>query len=99
MSDTIFFEIILPAEDDYTLDYRHGIETRLNLVLRAAGIGEVTGGGTGMGKANIDVEITDPERGLALIRKVLQSLEVASTAVIREEGSQSIEHPVYGKSA
>jgi hypothetical protein len=94
MSETTFFEIILLSAD-FTFGGRDEIDDPLNDALRNAGLGEVTGGGTGMGKSNIDVEVTDANRGLSLIREVLQELGVAPSAVIRQSGSPSVEHSVY----
>lgn len=98
MSATTFFEIILQAAD-FTFDRRDEIEDPLDEALQAAGLGEVTGGGSGMGIANIDVEVTDTQRGLALIREVLQTLGVAPSTIIRQSGSPSIEHSVYDRNA
>jgi hypothetical protein len=48
---------------------RHEIENSLDAALKCVGLGEITGGGTGMGEANIDVEVIDPLQGLALMRR------------------------------
>jgi len=48
----------------------------------AAGIGEVTGAGSGLGVSNLDVEVTDLDEGLALLRTVLQDLEVPPSTMI-----------------
>src|SRR5678816_2333876 len=63
MGETVFFEIMFPVAAHYTLDDRHEIEDRLDKALQHARLGEVTGGGTGLGSANIDVEVTNPQRG------------------------------------
>lgn len=94
MSETTFFEIILLSAD-FTFGGRDEIADPLDDALRNAGLGEVTGGGTGMGISNIDVEADDPNRGLLLIREVLQKLAVAPSTVIRQSGSPSVEHSVY----
>ena len=98
MSETTFFEITLLAAES-TFGGRDEIEDPLDDALKQAGIGEVTGGGSGMGIANIDVEVADPERGLALIREVLRNLGVAPSTIIRQSGSPYIEHSVYEPSA
>lgn len=95
MSDTTFFEITFSIGPDYTIASRHEIEDSLDEALQLAGIGEVTGGGAGMSKANIDVEVTDPTLGLALIRRILQDFSVPPSAVIRQNGSPSVNHAVY----
>lgn len=94
MSDTTFFEIILQSAD-CNFGGRDEIEDPLDEALRNASLGEVTGGGSGMGVTNIDVEVTDAEQGLMVIRQVLQRLEVAKSTVIRQSGSPSIRHLVY----
>lgn len=94
MSETTFFEIILQSAD-FNFEGRDEIEDPLDEALQQANLGEVTGGGSGMGVSNIDVEVTNPEQGLIVIRQVLQSLEVAKSTVIRQSGSPSIRHPVY----
>jgi hypothetical protein len=65
----------------------HEVEGSLQEALAAAGIGEVTGAGSGLGVSNLDVEITDLDAGLALVRKVLRDLEVPpSTMIYLNEG-------------
>ena len=46
----------------------------------------------GRGITNIDIEVTDTQRGLALIRDVLQTLGVAPSTIIRQSGSPPLEH-------
>eukprot|EP01031_Cornospumella_fuschlensis_P019507 gene19507-23906_t len=69
---------------DFTFGGRDEIEDPLDDALRKAQLGEVTGGGSGRGISNIDVEVTDPERGLAVIREVLRRLGVARSTIIRQ---------------
>lgn len=94
MSGTTFFEIILQTED-FTFGGRDEIEDPIDEALQQAELGEVTGGGTGMGRSNIDIEVTDPQRGLALIREILRSVGVAPSTVIRQAGAPPIYYPVY----
>ena len=94
MSETTFFEIILQSAD-FNFGGRDEIEDPLDEALQQANLGEVTGGGSGRGVSNIDVEVTDPEQGLKVIRQLLQSLEVAKSTVIRQSGCPSIQHSVY----
>ena len=94
MNESTFFEIILQSAD-FNFGGRDEIEDPLDEALQQANLGEVTGGGSGMGVSNIDVEATDPVRGLILIREVLQGLGVAKSTVIRQAGSPSIRHSVY----
>jgi hypothetical protein len=98
MSETTFFEITFYVAH-FTFSGRDEIEDPLNEALQQAGLGEVTGGGSGMGVANIDIEVTDPKRGLSLIREVLCKLGVAPSTIIRQSGFPSIEHSVYQPSA
>lgn len=84
-----FLEIVLESAD-FTLDSRDEVEDPLHEALTEAGIGEVTGAGGGMGKSNIDVEVTDLQAGLALVRRVLRNLKVAaSTVIYAHQGDQS----------
>jgi hypothetical protein len=76
-----FLEIVLESKD-FAYDGRDEVEDSLHEALTAAGIGEVTGAGSGMGKSNIDVEVSDLEAGLALVRRVLGDLKVAASTVI-----------------
>lgn len=81
-----FLEVILQS-DDATFLERDEVEDSLQEALAAAGIGEVTGAGSGFGVSNLDVEITDLDAGLALVRKVLRDLEVPpSTMIYLNEG-------------
>jgi len=95
MSEMTFFEVSFPIAADYSVSDRHDIEDRLDEALRHAGLGEVTGGGTGLGKANIDIEVNDTQPALTLIRETLRFLAVPRSTVIRQSGSQSIYHSVY----
>lgn len=90
-----FFEITTLIGADYAVADRHEIEDALDEALQHAGLGEVTGGGAGLGQANIDAEISDPVRGLAVMRRILQGFSVPSTAIIRQNGCPSIHHTVY----
>ena len=92
--DPVFLEVVL-LSDDFTLGGRDEIEDPLEEALRAAGVGEVTGGGTGMGVCNIDVEVTDPALGLQVIRAVLQGLGVARSTVINQYHPTKQVHLVY----
>jgi hypothetical protein len=94
MKQTTFFEIIL-HDADFTFDGRDEIEDPLDDALRAAKLGEVTGGGSGMGLCNIDVEVTDPVRGLALVREQLRALGVAPSTEINQYEPEHIVHRVY----
>jgi len=80
MSDH-FFEIIFHNQD-WQFDGRDDIEDPLDEALSQAGVGEVTGGGSGMGICNVDVDATDFDAALSIIRAVLAELEVAPSTQI-----------------
>ncbi len=77
MQKDAFFEIILPAPrgEEEPAD-RFEVEDALQDALSEAGVGEVTGGGTGEGVSIVDVEVTDFDRALPIIRRVLRELRV-----------------------
>lgn len=84
-----FLEIVLESAA-FTFDGRYEIEDPVHEALTAAGIGEVIGSGGGMGKSNIDVEVSDLQAGLALVRRVLGGLRVAAGTVIHaQQGDQA----------
>jgi len=99
--ERFFLEIILQTADS-TVHARDDVEDPLQEALTAAGLGEVTGAGAGLGVSNIDVEVTDVEAGLALVRRVLRELRIPpSTMIYLNEGDYSkgtdrvISYPVY----
>jgi hypothetical protein len=101
MRERFFLEIILQTADS-TLHARDDVEDPLQEALTAAGLGEVTGAGSGLGVSNIDVEVTDLEAGLALVRRVLRELHTPpSTMIYLNEGNYSTgtdsvtPYPVY----
>jgi hypothetical protein len=76
-----------PPVDDSACLERDEVEDSLQEALVAAGIGEVTGAGSGLGVSHLDVEVTGLKEGLALVRKVLRDLEVPpSTTICLNEG-------------
>jgi hypothetical protein len=80
-----FFEIVFQSAD-FVFGGRDEVEDLLEEALHAKNLGVVTGGGTGLGMCNIDVEVNDAERGLALIRAALRELGVApSTRIYQGE--------------
>lgn len=94
MSASVFLEIVLRA-DEFTFDGRDEIEDPLEEALASSGLGEVTGGGSGLGSANIDVEVVDLSRGLQLIKQVLRGLNVGPSTVINQYEPQETVHRVY----
>jgi len=91
---TTFYEIILQSAD-FTFSGRDEIEDPLHEALKEASLGEVTGGGSGMGRSNIDVEVNDAEKGLSKIREVLKVLGVAPSTEINQYEPVRITHRVY----
>jgi len=81
--ENIFLEIVLKSED-FKFGGRDAVEDPLDEELQKNNLGEVTGGGSGMGTTNIDVEVSDLEKGLELIRSVLSNLGVAKSTVINQ---------------
>lgn len=95
MTDTFFLEIVLVSAD-FTFGGRDEIEDPLDAELQREQLGEVTGGGSGMGRSNIDVEVHNLEQGLLAIRRVLTSLGVAQSTVINQYHPERVVHHVYG---
>ena len=98
--EPIFLEIIFVIDDllKHGFEDRDEIEDELATVLTDSGVGEITGGGTGMGKAIIDVEIdsnVNLEDALALLRRILRRLQAPSTTVIKCHTPNEQVFPVY----
>lgn len=79
---------------------RHAIEDDLDEALGDKDLGEVTGGGSWIGKAksgpqcNIDLEVTDFDKALKVIRRVLRKLKVdPRTEIVRYD--PEVRHSVY----
>jgi hypothetical protein len=79
---------------------RHEIEDAIEEVL-AGGLGEVTGGGGFIGlvesgpQCNIDLEVTDVAKAVAVIRQVLVQLQVDPRTEIVQFEPEEIRYPVY----
>lgn len=91
---THFFEITL-QNDDAAFDSRDEIEDPLDEALLSAGVGEVTGGGSGMGMCNIDVDATDFDGALNIIRQTLRQLQVSSHTKINYYNESDGTRAVY----
>lgn len=77
-------------------------EDPLDAALKAAKLGEVTGGGTSLSKdktidwVGIDVELTDVAKGLPFLRKKLIELGVPKGSTLEYEfEGKKIEQPVH----
>jgi hypothetical protein len=91
MSTPTFLEIVF-KNTDFPFAGRDAVEDPLTEALKEAGVGEVTGGGSGPQTCNIDVEITDLERGLAVIRRTLSDLGCPASTEIHQQQPQHIIH-------
>ena len=96
----VFLEIVLDAADVAAagFDGRDQIEDPLDEALSESDLGEVTGGGGGMGLMNIDVEVDGGDQfaaALRLVRQTLRDLNVPpTTRIIRRDPPQA-EYGVY----
>ena len=88
MTNPTFIEIVLSIEVTEVVD-REEIEGALDEALHGAGLGEVTGGGTGLGMVHVDVEVDATRRNEAadLIRRTLQGLGVPEGSWVRGPGA------------
>ena len=94
MTTRVFLEVVLLVED-FAHGGRDEIEDLLQEALEASAMGEVTGGGSGMGATNIDIEVEDLSSGLALVRRVLKELGVARSTIINQYEPERVVHQVY----
>jgi hypothetical protein len=85
-----FFYVRIPG-DIQPIERAERFEDPLQAALDAASLGEVSGGGSqlaGQGKeiefCGLDVEVTDRDRGLQLIREVMRRLRAPPGTVIEE---------------
>ncbi|MDP9765378.1 hypothetical protein [Deinococcus enclensis] len=88
MTNRTFIEIILGTEVTEVVD-REEIEDALDEALQGAGLGEITGGGTGLGMVHVDVEVdaTCSNEAADLIRRTLQGLGVPEGSWVRGPGA------------
>jgi hypothetical protein len=98
--EPIFLEIIFVVDDLLANGFedRDEIEDELATALAESGLGEITGGGAGMGKAVIDVEIdanVNLEDARAFLRKLLRRLRAPSTTIIKCYVPNEQVFPVY----
>jgi hypothetical protein len=89
-----FLEIVLRADESMS-DSRDEIEDTLTEALEQAGVGEITGGGSGLDLSNLDVEVSGIEQGLSVIRHVLRELRVGPSTVIKQYRPVQVTHRVY----
>ena len=97
-----FFYIRIP-ENLKPIDRGDRYEDPLQEALAAAGLGEVTGGGSQLGEGGtieycgIDVVVDDRDRGLELIRETMQRLGATPKTVIEEYLPRYREYPLTDK--
>jgi hypothetical protein len=82
-----FFELSFDTADFQNCGFesREDLEDPLEQALQSAGIGEVTGGGSGRGRTNIDIETFDgipDDEAVETIRAILKSLGAPRSAVL-----------------
>ena len=89
---TYLFEVVLPSVADFAA--RNDLEDALEAALAANGLGEVSGAGLGRGGAHLDVDVTDPVRGLAAIRQTLVLAGAPPDTVIVQRDPVVVRHPL-----
>lgn len=93
-AEIVFLEVIIPVPPGGEVGDRHEIEEALTEALEAAWLGEVTGGGTGFGQWNIDVDLGDDvdlEVALSVMRGVLREFALPVGArIVRHQPTEAI---------
>lgn len=97
---SLFLEILIYTKAALAegIESRDEIEDPLAEALESSGLGEVMGGGAGMGKYTVDVGIgreEDLPEAILIIRRTLQGLQVPQSTVIRRGGLKGTIFPVY----
>src|SRR5689334_9721944 len=86
----VFIEVVLITQEAHAagIDGRDEVDDRLTELLEPDALGEVTGGGGGLGRWVVDVEIPDEQfdRALGVIRKGLSELRVPASTLIKRHG-------------
>jgi hypothetical protein len=82
-----FFELSFDAADFQSCGFesRDELEDPLDQALQTSGMGEVTGGGSGRGRTNIDIETFDgisDDEAVEKIRAILKNLGAPRSAVL-----------------
>ena len=96
----VFLEIVMDSKElaASSVEGRDEIEDPLHDLLSSKNLGEVTGGGGGVGYVNIDVEIFDEtmlDESIAEIRKELKSIGVPLSTVIKRYSPELRIYNVY----
>lgn len=82
-----FFELSFDAADFQNCGFeaREELEDPLEQALQTSGIGEVTGGGSGRGRTNIDIEMFDEisdDEAVEALRRILKNLGAPRSSVL-----------------
>jgi hypothetical protein len=78
MNQPTFVEIVF-SSNDFPFNERDEVEDPLEEALTQANVGEIVGGGHGLGFIHIDVDLTDLKKGLEVIRLTLLRLGLTSS--------------------
>lgn len=93
---TVFVEVQLIGADlrGAGIDSRDELEDPLDDALSASGLGQVTGGGGGSGRANIDIELAEEsfEEGLRLVQLTLRKHGAPPSTVVKRYQPTPIEY-------
>lgn len=107
VGDTSLFVVVHIPEGLNPLERGARYQTPLDAALRARGLGEVTGGGTQLGprrpdgthdelSVDIDVELTDAQSGLHLVRAEMRRLKAPRGTVLSyQRDGQPIREPLW----
>ncbi len=99
-----FFYVKIPGNIG-PLERGDRFEDPLHEALAAAGLGEVTGGGSqmaaggGIDYCGLDVAVSDRDRGLALIVETMRTLNAPPGTVVEEYEPTRQDHPVFNADA
>lgn len=98
--EAMFFEIILKVPDMLASGFesRDEVEDPLNDALEQSGMGEISGGGTGMGVVNIDVDINtaiSADEAIKFLRTTLRTLNAPRSTIIIRHKPERCEYIVW----
>lgn len=95
----VFLEVVVNAADAAAagIDSKDEIEDALTAALEQSCLGEVTGGGGGMGVYVVDLEVFEADfaEGLEIVKQALREGQLpASTKIVRHE-PERVEYSIY----
>ena len=95
----VFLEVIVNADEASAvgIDSRDEIEDALEEMFDQSEMGELTGGGGGMGEYVLEVEVPDEsfDKALALIKHCLRSLNLPQSTRIKRRSPALVEFKIY----